>query len=197
MQLFLHIYIYICVCSGKFCETFRKKKMFTYLTYSHFLHQNPVPHCHFKPSTFNEHLLHTVSLSCLDGNYLHLNPKINYIPINWQFNHWGNAHTRYNMIPCQKMDGTSSVCQTVLIRLLSLKVRLLTGCQHSSSPISWSLLVSGAFPGAAIWSHKDGWHRKTDSGTSAPWKQLHMCHPSSAEIFLLKWQLCDRCSRVT
>lgn len=89
--------------------------------------------CHFEASSFNEHLLHTVSLSCLGGNYLHLNPKINYTPINWQFTHWGNAYTRYNTIPCQKMDGTSSVCQTMLIPLLSLKVRLPNGCQRSST----------------------------------------------------------------
>lgn len=118
-----------------------------------------------QPQSFlscNEQLLHTVSLSCLDGNYLLFNFKINYIVINRQFTHWGNAYTCFNIIPCQKVDGASSICQTNFIILPSLKVRLPTVCHEDqcveSSGRCW--LVSSVFLGPAMYYLDDTGKKK-------------------------------------
>lgn len=84
-----------------------------------------------------------MSLPCLGGNYLFLNPKINYIPINWQFTHWGNAYTCYNQIPYQKMDGTCSICQTTVCSFLCFPWR--SGCLLAVSVAQGSPTVSGVF----------------------------------------------------
>lgn len=122
----------------------------------------------------NEQLLHTVSLSCLDGNYLLFNSKINYIAINWQFTHWGNAYTCFNIIPCQKVDDASSICQTNFITLPSLKVRLPTVCHEDqcveSSGHCW--LVSSVFLGPAMYYLDDTGEKNT--GRSTAWKQLQV-----------------------
>lgn len=127
-----------------------------------------------------------ISLSCLGGNYFLLKLKINYIPINWQFIHWGNAYARYGMIPHRKMDRTLSVCQTLPI---SLKVRQPPGCQPSPTK---NLLVTACWSQVFSQNLQSVLTRLDDLGKQT-WKQaLHYTHVIL--LSLTSWKtMCDSC----
>lgn len=139
--------------------------------------------CSFETCSFNEHLLHTVSLSCLGGNYLLLNPKINYIAINWQFTHWGKMLTlvliwfpverwmapRASAKICSVPEGQAADCLPA-----HLNTEFSTGwSQVCSHWISFQLVR---------------WHRGRKM-TLDNYTQSHTCHPSLYGFFCRsKWK---------
>lgn len=74
------------------------------------------------------------------------------------------------MIPCRKMDGNSSICQTTFNSLLSLKVRRQTRCQSSSTQ---NLLVIACWSQVCSWDLQSVLNWLDDTGKHTLEKAFH------------------------